>query len=72
MWPADTESIRDTPNSAAVLGGSATPIALSTDDRTKATNIYDHWGQSLSFLERSDDISPYTSNSMPFWPAKPS
>ena len=30
-------------------------------DRTKATNIYDHWGQSLSFLERSADISPFNS-----------
>ncbi len=30
-------------------------------DRTKATNIYDHWGQSLSFLESSPDVSPFTS-----------
>ena len=41
--------------------GSATPIALSPTDRTKATNIYDHWGQSLSFLERSVDVSPFNS-----------
>ena len=43
------------------FGGSTTPIALSPVDRTKATNIYDHWGQSLSFLERSNDISPFNS-----------
>ena len=38
-----------------------TPVALSPTDRTKANNIYDHWGQSLSFLERSIDISPFNS-----------
>src|SRR5205823_12475251 len=30
-------------------------------DRTKANNIYDHWGHSISFLERSPDVSPFTS-----------
>ena len=60
-WPANTGQICATPNGAAVFGGSATPIALSPDDRTKATNIYDHWGQSLAFLEASPDISPFTS-----------
>ena len=60
-WPADTETICDTPAGATQFAGSTTPIMLSADDRTKASNIYDHWGQSLSFLERSKDISPYTS-----------
>jgi cytochrome c peroxidase len=60
-WPSNTASICATPNGATVFNGSATPILLSADDRTKATNIYDHWGQSLSFLERSTDISPFTS-----------
>ena len=54
--PADTEQICATPNGA--FGSNATPIALSPDDRTKASNIYDHWGQSISFLESSNDISP--------------
>jgi cytochrome c peroxidase len=60
-WPGNTGAICATPNGAARFGGSATPIALSSDDRTKANNIYDHWGQSISFLERSTDISPFTS-----------
>jgi cytochrome c peroxidase len=60
-WPGNTAQICATPNGAAKFGGSATPIALSPVDRTKATNIYDHWGQSLSFLERSVDISPFNS-----------
>ena len=49
-WPADTAKICATPNGAEIFGGSATPVGLSLADRTKATNIYDHWGQSLSFL----------------------
>jgi len=60
-WPPNTESICATPGGASEFGTSATPIMLSADDRTKANNIYDHWGQSISFLESSDDISPFTS-----------
>jgi cytochrome c peroxidase len=60
-WPANTAEICAIPGGAARFGGSATPIALSSVDRTKATNIYDHWGQSISFLESSNDISPFTS-----------
>ncbi len=58
-WPSNTAAICATPEGA--FGSNATPIALTPVDRTKATNIYDHWGQSLSFLERSKDISPFTS-----------
>jgi cytochrome c peroxidase len=57
-WPSDTEHICSTPQGAFPT---TTPVTLSAFDRTKATNIFDHWGQSLSFLERSPDISPYTS-----------
>jgi cytochrome c peroxidase len=61
QWPADTAAICATPNGAEIFQGSTTPIGLSRTDRTKATNIYDHWGQSLSFLERSKDVSPFNS-----------
>ena len=60
-FPANTAEICAIPNGARRFGGSATPIELSPTDRTKATNIYDHWGQSLSFLERSVDVSPFNS-----------
>jgi cytochrome c peroxidase len=60
-WPGNTAQICATPGGAAKFGGSATPIALSPTDRTKANNIYDHWGQSISFLESSPDVSPFTS-----------
>lgn len=58
-WPSNTEQVCSTPQGA--FGTNITPVALSAVDRTKATNIYDHWGQSLSFLERSKDISPFNS-----------
>jgi cytochrome c peroxidase len=58
-WPGNTAQVCATPNGA--FGSNTQPVALSPPDRTKANNIYDHWGQSLSFLERSNDISPFTS-----------
>jgi cytochrome c peroxidase len=58
-FPSNTEQVCATPNGA--FGSNTTPVALSATDRTKATNIYDHWGQSLSFLERSVDVSPFNS-----------
>jgi cytochrome c peroxidase len=60
-WPGNTEQICATPGGAARFGGSATPIRLSAEDRTKANNIYDHWGQSISKYERSNRLSPFTS-----------
>jgi cytochrome c peroxidase len=61
QFPANTADICNTPGGAAIFGGSATPIALTPADRAKANNVYDHWGQSISFLEHSPDISPFTS-----------
>src|ERR1700731_465610 len=60
-WPANAAEICAIPGGARRFGGSATPIALSPVDRTKANNIYDHWGQSISFLEHTPDVSPFTS-----------
>jgi cytochrome c peroxidase len=60
-WPSNVAQICATPNGAAIFGNNATPITLNSDDRTKANNIYDHWAQSISFLEQSPDISPFTS-----------
>jgi cytochrome c peroxidase len=44
-----------------VFASSATPIALSADDRAKANNVYDHWGQSISKYESSLRISAFSS-----------
>jgi len=60
-WPANTETICATPGGASRFQGNVTPIVLSAADRTKANNIYDHWGQSISFYESSAEVSPFTS-----------
>jgi cytochrome c peroxidase len=60
-FPANTEQICSTPGGASVFGTSATPIPLSPTDRTTANNIYNHWGQSISFFEDSPMVSPFTS-----------
>jgi cytochrome c peroxidase len=57
-WPSNVEQICSTPGGAFA---SATPIPLSANDRTKANNIFDHWGQSISFLEHTPDVSPFSS-----------
>jgi hypothetical protein len=38
-WPGNTAGVCATPNGAKRFNGSATPIALSPTDRTKASNI---------------------------------
>src|SRR5260370_32893733 len=60
-WPGNSEKVCASPGRAASFGGSAIPIRLSTEDRTKANNIYDHWGQSISRYERSNRLSPFSS-----------
>ena len=45
-----------------MFGTNATPIELSPEDRAKANNVYDHWGQSISkFYERSLALSAFSS-----------
>ncbi len=60
-FPPGTEKICDTPGGAEKFGGSATPVPLTPEDRTKAKNVYNHWAQSISFYESSDGVSPFTS-----------
>ncbi len=60
-FPNNTESICETPAGAAVFGTNVEPVELKPDDRTKANNVFDHWGQSVSFYERSIDVSAFSS-----------
>src|SRR6266404_1163744 len=60
-FPADTEKICATPGGASVFHGSATPMQLSPEDRTKTNNVFDHWGQSLDQYEASPDVSAFSS-----------
>jgi cytochrome c peroxidase len=60
-WPGNVEEICDTPGGAAVFGSNTQPVRLGGADRTRSNNDYDHWAQSISFFERGDDVSPFTS-----------
>jgi cytochrome c peroxidase len=60
-FPHNTEEICETPGGAAVFGPNTTPIPLSPEDRVKANNVYDHWGQSLDQYEASPDVSAFSS-----------
>jgi cytochrome c peroxidase len=64
-FPPDTATICATPAGAASLGqasgGNPAPIALSPADRTRATDVYNHWGQAISFYEAGPRQSPFTS-----------
>jgi cytochrome c peroxidase len=60
-WPHDTEDICETPGGASIFGTNTQPVRLSPEDRTKSDNDYNHWAQSVSFFERGDDVSPFTS-----------
>jgi cytochrome c peroxidase len=60
-FPHNTQEICDTPGGASVFGPNTTPIALKTEDRIKANNVFDHWGQSLDQYEASPDVSAFSS-----------
>jgi cytochrome c peroxidase len=60
-FPDDTEEICDTPGGAATFGTNTMPIRLSPEDRAKANNVFDHWGQSLDQYEASPDVSAFSS-----------
>jgi cytochrome c peroxidase len=60
-FPDDTEEICATPGGAARFGTDTTPIKLKPEDRTRANRVFDNWGQSLDFFEKSKEVSPFTS-----------
>jgi cytochrome c peroxidase len=60
-FPPETEPICATPGGAVVFGGSTTPVPLSPGDRTRASTVFDHWGQSLDAYEQSVAVSAFSS-----------
>jgi cytochrome c peroxidase len=60
-WPANTAQICSTPNGASQLGGSATPLHLSPEDRTRANTVYNEWGLSIDAFEQSVAVSAFSS-----------
>jgi cytochrome c peroxidase len=60
-FPPHTEDICNTPGGASVFGTDTMPIKLKPEDRVKANNVYDHWGQSIDQYEASPDVSAFSS-----------
>jgi len=60
-WPFDVERICATPGGAAIFGTNTMPVQLSTEDRTKSNNDYDHWAQALDAYEASQEVTAFSS-----------
>ena len=60
-FPARHRGDLRNPGGAKKFGTDTTPIELSPEDRAKANNVYDHWGESLAQYEASPDVSAYSS-----------
>src|SRR6267142_2567856 len=60
-FPPDAEEIFCTPGGAARFGTNTMPLRVSPEDRTHANQVFNHWGQSLDFFEKSKEVSPFTS-----------
>ena len=60
-FPPNTESICATPGGAAVFGTDVTPVKLKEEDRLRANEAFNHWGQSIDAYEASLDMSAFSS-----------
>ena len=60
-FPREADRICATPGGAAEFGGSAAPIPLSPEDRTRANTVFDRWGQSIDSYEQSVQVSAFSS-----------
>ena len=60
-FPPNTEEICETPGGARAFGTNTMPIRLTPEDRAKANNVFDHWGESLDQYEASPDVSAFSS-----------
>ena len=60
-FPPETAQICATPGGATVFGTNTMPINLSPQDRTRANDVFNHWGNSLDQYEASTDVSPFSS-----------
>ena len=60
-FPANVTTVCGTPKGAAVFGSNPTPLTLSTEDRTRAMQAFDEFGQAIAAYEASPDVSPFTS-----------
>jgi cytochrome c peroxidase len=61
IWPSDVSTVCSTPKGAATLLSNPTPLRLTPEDRTRANQAYDEFGQAIAAYEASSDVSPFTS-----------
>lgn len=59
QWPSDVEKVCSTP--APPPANDEYPVHLSSQDRARADNVYDHFGLAISAYELSPEVSPFTS-----------
>src|SRR5712672_2974378 len=60
-FPGETEDICEIPGGAALFGSNTTPLRLSPEDRVRANEAYNHWGQALDAYEQSVQVSAFSS-----------
>jgi cytochrome c peroxidase len=60
-FPHNAEEICETPGGAAVFGTNTTPLRLSPENRLRANEVYNHWGQALDAYEQSVQVSAFSS-----------
>jgi cytochrome c peroxidase len=60
-FPNNTEEFCELPGGAKGFHGDTTPIKLSTEDRDKANEVFNHWGQALDAYEQSVQVSAFSS-----------
>src|SRR6266481_2455629 len=60
-FPRDTDRICATPGGAASFGGDTTPVKLKPQDRLRANEAYNHWGESIDAYEQSVQVSAFSS-----------
>jgi cytochrome c peroxidase len=60
-WPPNVAQVCSTPKGAAVFEGNPTPLNLSVQDRTRAGQAFDEFGQAIAAYEASPSVSPFTS-----------
>jgi cytochrome c peroxidase len=60
-FPKNTEAICRTPNGAASLGGSSTPVQLTKQGRGRMNTTFDQFALSISAYEKSEDVSAFSS-----------
>ena len=60
-FPEDAARVCATPGGAAIFGTNNTPLRLSTQDRLRSNEVYNHWAQSLDAYEQSVGVSAFSS-----------